>query len=114
MTKHPITPPPELVQQWEEQFLKRPTINGCFIQSYIATRAAQWGANQELDACTAWLVRNYNYPEAGNPLRAARRPKPPTLKEQALHELADVYDRDKIDDSTYDTIRRAIEALPND
>jgi hypothetical protein len=35
------------------------------------------------------------------------------LKEQALHELADVYDRDKIDDTTYDTIRRAIEQLPN-
>ena len=47
MTKqHPITPPPELVKQWEEQFLERPTINGCFIQSYIATQAAQWGADQ--------------------------------------------------------------------
>jgi hypothetical protein len=33
-----IQPPPELVEQWEEQFLERPTINGCFIQSYIATR----------------------------------------------------------------------------
>lgn len=38
-------------------------------------------------------------------------PKPPSLKEQALHELNDVYNRDKIDDSTYDTIRRALEAL---
>jgi hypothetical protein len=36
---------------------------------------------------------------------------PPSLKEQALHELNDVYNRDKIEDSTYDTIRRALEAL---
>ena len=39
------------------------------------------------------------------------RPKPPSLKERALHELNDVYNRDKIDDSTYDTIRRALEQL---
>ena len=59
MTKqHPITPPPELVKQWEEQFLERPTINGCFIQSYIATQAARWGAYQELEACCKWLFMN--------------------------------------------------------
>lgn len=77
----------------------------------VATKAAQWGADQELEACCEWLVRNYNYPEAGNPLRAARRPKPPSLKEQALAELVDAYDEDKIDDTAYDIIRRALEAL---
>jgi hypothetical protein len=77
----------------------------------VATKAAQWGANQELEACCEWLARNYNYPRADHPLRVARRPKPPTLKKQALHELEDVYNRDKIDDSTYDTICRALEAL---
>jgi hypothetical protein len=88
MTKypHPITPPPELVQQWEEQFLKRPTINGCFIQSYIATKAAQWGADQELEACITWLVLN-GYGETASRLRTARRPKPPSLKAQAQVEL---------------------------
>ena len=114
---NPITPPPELVEQWEEQFLKRPTINGCFIQSYIAAKAAQWGADQELEACCEWLVSEgwFKYEhEAVEDLRAARRPKPPSLKEQALRELGDAYDKGKIDDSTYDTIRRALEALPND
>ena len=43
--------------------------------------------------------------------RAARRPKPPSLKAQALIELGDVYNRDKIDDVTYDTIRLALEQL---
>ena len=60
MTK-PITPPPELVQQWEEQFLARPTINGCFIQSYIAAKAAQWGADQELEACCDTLQRHAHW-----------------------------------------------------
>jgi hypothetical protein len=113
---NPITPPPELVQQWEKQFLERPTINGCFIQSYIATKAAQWGANQKLEACCKWLeqlepARDYLAAQ----LRAAN---PPGLKEQALgalgrfntnaHTRADEMDQD------FDLIRRALEALPND
>lgn len=54
-TEHPITPPPELVQQWEEQFLSRPTINGCFIQSYIAAKAAQWGYQQAIEELEIFL-----------------------------------------------------------
>jgi hypothetical protein len=75
----------------------------------IATKAAQWGADQELEACCEWIPELT--PWDAEQLRAARRPKPPSLKEQALHELNDVYNRDKIDDSTYDTICRALEAL---
>jgi hypothetical protein len=108
MMTNPITPPPELVQQWEEQFLERPTINGCSIQSYIAAKASQWGANQELEACCRWLPKLP--PWSANDLRKHRRPNPPSLKEQALHELADAYDKDKIDDTTYDTIRAALES----
>ena len=79
----------------------------------IATQAARWGADQELDACCKWLECNYNYPQA-NPLRAARRPKPPSLKEQALAELEIL----RIDANTHGlgfdapAIRRALEALP--
>jgi hypothetical protein len=108
---NPITPPPELIEQWQDE---SPETQIADHVQYLATRAAQWGADQELEACCEWLVRNYNYPEAGNPLRNARRPKPPSLKEQALNELVDAYDKDKIDDTTYDTIRAALEALPND
>ena len=73
---NPITsPPPELVRQWEEQFLERPTINGCFIQSYIAAKAAQWGADQELESCCTWLDRNNQWAKVDiDELRAARRP----------------------------------------
>ena len=50
--------------------------------------AARWGADQELEACCEWQD-TFNYQNASNLLRAARRPrpKPPSLKEQALEEL---------------------------
>ena len=99
--QHPIPPPPKLVQQWirERDGLE-----------HLATQAAQWGADQELEAFQTWLACK-GYRSLASDLLAARRPKPPSLKKQALHELNDVYNRDKIEDSTYDTIRRALEQL---
>jgi 2-oxoglutarate dehydrogenase complex dehydrogenase (E1) component-like enzyme len=117
---NPITPPPELVQQWEEQFLSRPTINGCFIQSYIAAKSAQWGLKISLD----WLLLN-GYGDAASRLSAALRPKPRSLKEQALGALSRA-DKDALTNpltgevvalrtilskEQSDTIRRALEAL---
>ena len=46
--QHPITPPPELVKQWLED---APEDGEFGISKHIATQAANWGANQELDAC---------------------------------------------------------------
>ena len=104
---NPIVPSPKQVDQWLDDAVR---LNG-ITKYYIATQAAQWGADQELEACAKeisyWSSRNL-----ADRLRDCRRPKPPSLKEQALHELNDVYNRDKIDDSTYDTIRRALETLP--
>ena len=99
MTSRPssITPPDELVEQWyvTADNIKEDVVKG------IANRAAQWGwdqrgaaneaelqqrADQELEACCEWLqdpelnVDTYK-------LRAARRPKSPSLKEQALLQL---------------------------
>ena len=108
MTK-PITPPPELVQQWCHEDGDEIKTSPRWYQ-IVATKAARWGADQELEACVELTRDNDGY-DAALGLRATRRPKPPTLKEQALHELAHAYNRDKIDDTTYDTIRRALEAL---
>jgi hypothetical protein len=104
---HPITPPPELVQQWEEQFLERPTINGCYVQSYIAAKAAQYGLKISLD----WLLLN-GYGAAASRLSAARRPKPPSLKERSL-QLLETYNTSGVmlTADQADTIRRALEAL---
>jgi hypothetical protein len=108
-TEHSITPPPELVQQWEKQFLERPTINGCFIQSYIAAQAAQWGADQELEACCEWVDWKWSGISSRD-LRAARRPKPPSLKEQALEAQQRMWNGGSTHDD-WNLIRLALEAL---
>ena len=85
---------------------------------HIANCAAQWGADQELEACCEWLERNYNYPRADHPLRNARRPKPPTLKDQALAILATAGGPDYptqmtvLNTDKHILIKRALEALP--
>ena len=114
---HPITPPTELVQQWIEKSVSEHDPGVAYsLVDRLATQAAQWGADQELEECCEWIRGWYGSGcgELINGLRAARRPKPPSLKEQALRELGDVYNDEKIDDHVYDTIRRALEALPND
>jgi hypothetical protein len=113
-TEHPITPPPELVQKWIKQCNDPVKPRWQEYEQDIANLAAQWGADQELEACCEWLVRNYNYPEAGNPLRTARRPKPPSLKEQALtalHAVATGANDTREQHQDLDTIRKALEQL---
>ncbi len=109
--QHPITPPPALIEGWVSDFFGAPLTPGEGSID-LATRAAQWGADQELEACCELTRDNDGY-DAAVALRAERRPKPPSLKEQALCELVDAYNLGQIDDSTYDTIRRALEALPD-
>ena len=83
--QHPITPPPELLQQWAVDYWGNPGESIGEGEKYIATQAARWGADQELEACCAWIPEQT--PWDADKLRAARRPKPPSLKEQALQEL---------------------------
>jgi len=139
MTDHPtivppttIVPPRELKQQWLEQ---APRYRDCGVgrAHWLIDRAAQWvyeqcgkvneaqlqkARDEELEACCEWLRHEYGYgEELALRLRAAFRPKPPSLKAQAL-ELA----RPAGTEGAYVTfgpeelalIRRALEALPND
>ena len=107
---HPITPPPELVQQWLEQLYGSPVSVLSQSDQRVITSVAQWGADQELEACCAWLPQMS--PWSGKDLRKHRRPKPPSLKEQALEAMHRNWNPHNNDD--FDTIRRALEALPND
>jgi hypothetical protein len=103
--KHPITPPEELVQQWLE------------LSPALAIAAAfQAGADQELEACCHCFARDLRESLALE-LRARRRPKPPSLKEQALQALSEAV---KMADDTppegicsdqANIIRRALEQL---
>ena len=116
--EHPITPPPELVREWA-------TTNGTSYEDLfalcqnIAIQAARWGSDQELEACINYFHEyDTSWGEDSDliaGLRAVRRPKPPSLKEQALQALALL----KVDASTHglgfdsSAIRRALESLPD-
>jgi hypothetical protein len=102
-----ITPPPELVQQWMTEFYGTPIVPGEACTD-LAIRAAQWGADQELEACCQWVA--VESIAVATELRAARRSKPPSLKEQALAELAEW--ENVMDIPSDSPIRRALEALP--
>ena len=111
--EHPITPPPELIEDWIEiakpEPWKRPPD-----PNVLCTLAAQWGADHELEACCEYLVRCAQWePEDVAELRAARRPKPPSLKEQALSLVEQHEDGWRPSPKDWDTIRRALEALPD-
>jgi hypothetical protein len=110
----PITPPPELVQEWACASPIQHNDESWAYELFIAHRAAQWGADQELEACCEWL-NYFGYSGLGRELPAARRPKPPSLKEQSLA-LIDLIQGNKKawDISDLDVVRRALEALPND
>jgi hypothetical protein len=109
---NPITPPPELVQQWASEWRRSPTANR---DNSIATQAAQWGSDQELEACCEWFSADVvsEVIDVVSELRAARRPKSPSLKEQALEQLACIQtDLNKFGMGiSTNTIRRALEDL---
>ena len=116
MTESKITPPPELVQQWAEKW-HHSKVKHVELQAFIAAEAAQYGADQELKACCEWLSIASNHglglsfskilPEK---LRAARRGKPPSLKQQAMTVLEDT----DLPAARYNILLRALEALHDD
>jgi hypothetical protein len=118
----PTNPPIKLVQQWK---LNAPhPSNETEHYRYIAICAALWGkhqrgrinvaqlqerADQELKACCEQLDElqlGTCYPVTGDKLRAARRPKPPSLKERISAAIT------KGDERT--ALLLLNEALPND
>jgi len=113
--EHPITPPPELVEQWLESTSSRDCI-GAYPANYehlICTHAARWGADQELEACCEWLDSQHHSTTWSSRIRAARRPKPPSLKDKALAALQVFGPSGDLTPDEIDAIRRALESLPD-
>jgi len=113
--EHPITPPPDLAAKWVSEIYGDPAIPLHPITLCLVERAAQWGADQELEACLRLVEIDagedaYDFARY---IRAARRPKPPSLKESALNALEHILRHSQTDHGA-NTIRRALEALPND
>ena len=114
--QHLITPPPELVKQWLGEFF------GCVVtgqlsdsEKFLATKAANWGADQELEACCKHINQWFAAPKYRiAELRAARRPKPPSLKAQALAIVENLGCCDRLSPKQQAVLNRALEALPDD
>jgi hypothetical protein len=111
--EHPITPPPELFKQWEDDILNERD-NVDHVLDCAWRNGFQAGADQELEACCSqlayWGVHGYNK------LYEARRPKPPSLKEQALgalYAIATGADDTREFHQDLETIKQALESLPD-
>jgi hypothetical protein len=92
--KHPITPPPELVQQLIKQIYGPENGRLKVRDIEVATFFARWGADQELDGCfeemNTWgAVTSYGGALADD-LRSARRSKPPSSKGPTDEELLEL------------------------
>jgi hypothetical protein len=104
-----------------------------FLAQLVADKAAQWAwdqrepeiqaaADAELEACCEWLADARNH-RIGNDfgkiisteIRAARRPKPPSLKEQAigLFKHRELHRDMVFNPQDVNTILQALEALPD-
>ena len=106
----PITPPPELFAEWLAEAKRlHPRESTGFIAGAVARLAYQAGADQELDACCEWVA--VESIAAATELRAWRRPKPSSLKEQALVMLENAWEGGHISNNAAQTIRRALEQL---
>jgi hypothetical protein len=74
------------------------------------TELAQQIADQELEACC--LLLELSDKNARNFLYSARRPKPPSLKEQALEKLTNLEQGiNPPGFNDYNTIRKALESI---
>ena len=118
--QHPITPPPELRRLWSQQAQRTiPCHDPLEWMQYVSEKAAQWGADQELEACRMEIIdgaglavidETSDRVELADDLRNARRPKPPSLKDQACR-LLECYGTSgvKLTADQCNTIRKALE-----
>lgn len=108
-----MEPTPEQFEEWL-RFAVRDGVAGKvgIVAGHVARLAYAAGADAELSMCIEWGILNCGIEKAES-LCADRRPKPPSLKRQALRALDAVDDREaRHQDVTM--IRRALESLPDD
>lgn len=104
--EHPITPSPELVREWTRyRGFETPEV----LWHTIATQAARWGADQQLKMDANWVTLQMSNQISAERLIAEMRPKPLSLKKQAIEILDDI--DTQLDAVHYNILRRALETL---
>ena len=108
---HPMLPTQEQLTEWDsEHFDEGENFDVMMIKAFQA------GADQELEACCEVLARELicDGKHVATDLRASRRPKPPSLAEEALKQLSGIRTAFKAawgGDLVDEPIRRALERL---
>jgi len=106
--QHPMVPPSELLKQWEDDwFEEREHADVLLVNAYAAGALA--GADAELEACCKLLELSDS--NARDFLYSARRPKPPSLKEQALLAIDTAVADDRLSADIASVVRRALEQI---
>ena len=113
MAEHLITPPEATVLSLRNSAPQGIRDAGVTRELWLINRAYAAGADQELEACCKWLY-SLCLIRGADELRAARRPKPPSLKEQALTALDHICVNHSKATDHENIIRRALEALSDD
>ena len=111
---HPMVPSDKQLQHWIDKitYPHNEGVGPSTQDRELATLAYQAGADAELEACCEWLGSYTSDHIAIYFLREARRPKPPSLKEQALAKLAELEGELGNDfPKTVASLRRALEQL---
>jgi len=123
MTKqqHPIIPPVQLLKSWWCRHIDEYESAESF--NVLLTEAYQAGADQELEACCKLFESNsvcgtkFQRRSSVRDLRDKRRPKPPSLKEQALTAMLHLQKAAETNTDTIEAVHiicQALKALPND
>jgi len=100
-----VYPPDHLLRKWESLIIDEEQN-----VDVVLYEVFQAGADQELEACCEWLETYVQrWAEWSADFRADRRPKPPSLKEQALQALDRMDQLPTAEDQHI--IRRALEQL---
>jgi hypothetical protein len=82
--------PPALFAEWLQHAMEQYGTKPGIVAGVVAHKAAQYAADQELQACEKWLLQERIFSTDSDylfQLRAARRPKTPTLAEQGMEAL---------------------------
>jgi len=126
MTQNTMTPPEHLVAQMIEQAFGPLGPAGLgnseqLLKAFVvfAGAAAQWGADQELEACLDAMnewgdIHNSYGGELADDLHADRRPKPPTLKQRAQKNLADMIKNGHLSPDLAELFTAAVEMAPDE
>ena len=111
--QHSITPSPELAAEWVAEIYGDPAIPLHPVTLQLVERAAQWGADQELEACLG-EVSFLNSQALADRVRTARRPKPLTTKQRAQRNLANMIKNGHISPDLAELFTAAVEMAPDE